>query len=53
MPYMECAPEIICLTGVVRKKTGLNSARLEFLYHLPYTEELGPMDDPYFIDWEE
>ena len=35
------------------KKTGLNSARLEFLYHLPYTEELGPMDDLYFIDWEE
>ena len=35
------------------KRTGLNSARLEFLYHLPYTEELGPTEDIYFLDQEE
>ena len=35
------------------KRTGLDSARLDFLYHLPYTEELGPIDDLYFIDQHE
>ena len=35
------------------KRTGINSAKLEFLYHLPYTEELGPIDDLYFIDQNE
>lgn len=35
------------------KRTGFNSARHKFLYHLPYTEELGPIQDVYFIDQDE
>ena len=35
------------------KQNGTNSAHVDFLYHLYYTEEFGPIEDIYYLDKED